>query len=62
MCTADVLCRMKELAAHKNLPDPHLFTIATLADDAALAAGSGCSIVIDNSAATLFRISWCRLE
>ncbi|XP_055384797.1 putative aminopeptidase W07G4.4 isoform X2 [Condylostylus longicornis] len=49
MCMADALCRMKELA--KNLPDPHLFTIATLTGHACIAAGSGYSIVIDNSVA-----------
>ncbi|KAI9580464.1 putative aminopeptidase W07G4.4 isoform X1 [Glossina fuscipes] len=51
MCMADALCRMKELAVSENLPDPHLFTIATLTGHAALAAGSGYSIVIDNSVA-----------
>jgi len=51
MCMADALCRMKEIAIEKNLPDPHLFTIATLTGHACLAAGQGYSIVIDNSVA-----------
>jgi len=49
MCMADALCRMKELA--QNLPNPHLFTVATLTGHACIAAGNGYSIVIDNSVA-----------
>ncbi|XP_055849480.1 putative aminopeptidase W07G4.4 isoform X2 [Episyrphus balteatus] len=51
MCMADALCRMKEIANERNLPDPHLFTIATLTGHACLAVGEGYSIVIDNSVA-----------
>ncbi|XP_030369864.1 putative aminopeptidase W07G4.4 [Scaptodrosophila lebanonensis] len=53
MCMADVLCRMKELAVEGNLPDPHLFTIATLTGHAWLSAGEGQSIIVDNSVAQL---------
>ncbi|KAM7364405.1 dipeptidase B isoform 1-T2 [Cochliomyia hominivorax] len=51
MCMADALCRMKEIAVAEQLPDPHLFTIATLTGHAFLAAGEGYSIIIDNSVA-----------
>ena len=51
MCMADALCRMKEIALEQKLPDPHLFTVATLTGHACLAAGQGYSIVIDNSVA-----------
>lgn len=40
---------MKERAVH--LPDPHLFTIATLTGHAVLAVGNGYSIVMDNGPA-----------
>lgn len=40
---------MKERAV--NLPDPHLFTIATLTGHACLAVGDGYSIVMDNGPA-----------
>lgn len=48
---SDALCRMKEIAVEKNLPDPHLFTIATLTGHACLAVGEGYSIAVDNSVA-----------
>ncbi|XP_011290244.1 putative aminopeptidase W07G4.4 [Musca domestica] len=51
MCMADALCRMKEIAVAENLPDPHLFTIATLTGHAFVAAGEGYSIIMDNSVA-----------
>lgn len=51
MCMADALCRMKEIAVAEQLPDPHLFTIATLTGHAFLAAGEGYSIIVDNSVA-----------
>ncbi|KAI8130487.1 hypothetical protein FF38_12554 [Lucilia cuprina] len=51
MCMADALCRMKEIAVSEQLPDPHLFTVATLTGHACLAAGEGYSIIIDNSVA-----------
>jgi len=51
MCMADALCRMKEMAVEQNLPDPHLFTIATLTGHACLSAGEGYSIIMDNSVA-----------
>jgi len=51
MCMADVLCRMKEIALEKKLPDPHLFTIATLTGHACISAGEGYSIIMDNSVA-----------
>ncbi|XP_023163615.1 putative aminopeptidase W07G4.4 [Drosophila hydei] len=51
MCMADVLCRMKELAIEGNLPDPHIFTIATLTGHAFISAGEGQSIIVDNSVA-----------
>lgn len=51
MCMADVLCRMKELAVEGNLPDPHIFTIATLTGHAFISAGEGQSIIVDNSVA-----------
>lgn len=40
---------MKERAIH--LPDPHLFTVATLTGHACLAVGEGYSIVLDNGPA-----------
>ncbi|XP_068153264.1 putative aminopeptidase W07G4.4 [Drosophila tropicalis] len=51
MCMADVLCRMKEIAVKDNLPNPHLFTIATLTGHAWISAGAGQTIAIDNSVA-----------
>ncbi|XP_037948715.1 putative aminopeptidase W07G4.4 [Teleopsis dalmanni] len=51
MCMADALCRMKEIAMDQKLPDPHLFTIATLTGHACLSAGEGYSIIMDNSVA-----------
>ncbi|XP_004534214.1 putative aminopeptidase W07G4.4 isoform X1 [Ceratitis capitata] len=51
MCMADALCRMKEIAIERQLPDPHLFTIATLTGHACISAGDGYSIAIDNSVA-----------
>ncbi|XP_011203479.2 putative aminopeptidase W07G4.4 isoform X2 [Bactrocera dorsalis] len=51
MCMADALCRMKEMAIERKLPDPHLFTIATLTGHACISAGDGYSIAIDNSVA-----------
>ncbi|KAH8347253.1 hypothetical protein KR059_007260 [Drosophila kikkawai] len=51
MCMTDALCRMKEMAVEKNLPDPHIFTIATLTGHAFISAGEGQSIAIDNSVA-----------
>lgn len=51
MCMADALCRMKEIAVAEQLPNPHLFTVATLTGHAVLAAGEGYSIIIDNSVA-----------
>ncbi|KAH8383829.1 hypothetical protein KR009_010724, partial [Drosophila setifemur] len=51
MCMTDALCRMKELVLEQNLPDPHLFTIATLTGHAFISAGEGQSIAIDNSVA-----------
>ncbi|EDW24309.1 GL23475 [Drosophila persimilis] len=51
MCMTDALCRMKEMAVEQSLPDPHLFTIATLTGHAFISAGEGQSIAIDNSVA-----------
>ncbi|KAH8407245.1 hypothetical protein KR222_011121, partial [Zaprionus bogoriensis] len=51
MCMSDVLCRMKEIAIEDNLPDPHIFTIATLTGHAFISAGEGQSIIVDNSVA-----------
>ncbi|KAH8361882.1 hypothetical protein KR200_006266, partial [Drosophila serrata] len=51
MCMTDALCRMKEMVVEKNLPDPHIFTIATLTGHAFISAGEGQSIAIDNSVA-----------
>lgn len=49
MCMADALCQMKEMAISRKLPDPHLFTVATLTGHAVLSAGEGISIAVDNS-------------
>lgn len=51
MIMADALCRMKERAVTENLPDVHLYTIATLTGHAGLAVGLGYTIAIDNSVA-----------
>lgn len=51
MCMADALCQMKEIALAKRLPDPHLFTVATLTGHACISAGEGYSIIMDNSVA-----------
>ncbi|XP_034486469.1 putative aminopeptidase W07G4.4 [Drosophila innubila] len=51
MCMADVLCRMKELVIEGNLPNPHIFSIATLTGHAFISAGEGQSIIVDNSVA-----------
>uniref|UniRef100_U5EVA5 Putative leucyl aminopeptidase n=1 Tax=Corethrella appendiculata TaxID=1370023 RepID=U5EVA5_9DIPT len=50
MCMADALCKMKERVINERLPDPHLFTVATLTGHACLAVGN-CSIVMDNGPA-----------
>lgn len=49
MCMADPLYKMSQLA--KTMPDPHLFTIATLTGHAHLTHGEGYSIVMDNGPA-----------
>ncbi|EDV90694.1 putative aminopeptidase W07G4.4 [Drosophila grimshawi] len=51
MCMADVLCRMKEMAIERDLPNAHIFTIATLTGHAFISAGEGQSIIVDNSVA-----------
>ncbi|XP_013108486.2 putative aminopeptidase W07G4.4 [Stomoxys calcitrans] len=51
LCMADALCRMKEIALEKQLPNAHLFTIATLTGHAFFSAGEGYTIVMDNSVA-----------
>lgn len=48
MCMADALCRYRELA--NKLPNPHLFTVATLTGHACLAVGK-YSICVDNAPA-----------
>ncbi|XP_001656227.2 putative aminopeptidase W07G4.4 [Aedes aegypti] len=50
MAMADALCQMKERVLKEKLPDPHLFTIATLTGHAVLAVGNH-SIVMDNGPA-----------
>ncbi|XP_035795110.1 putative aminopeptidase W07G4.4 [Anopheles albimanus] len=50
MAMADALCQMKERVVNERLPDPHLFTIATLTGHAVLAVGSN-AIVMDNGPA-----------
>ncbi|XP_055587779.1 putative aminopeptidase W07G4.4 [Uranotaenia lowii] len=50
MAMADALCHMKERVISENMPDPHLFTIATLTGHAVLAVGNH-SIVMDNGPA-----------
>lgn len=51
MAMVDSLCKMRERVEKENLPNPHLFTVATLTGHACLAAGDGYSIAIDNSVA-----------
>lgn len=50
MAMADALCQMKERVIAENMPDAHLFTIATLTGHAVLAVGNN-SIVMDNGPA-----------
>ncbi|XP_055633218.1 putative aminopeptidase W07G4.4 [Toxorhynchites rutilus septentrionalis] len=50
MAMADALCHMKERIIAENMPDAHLFTIATLTGHAVLAVGNS-SIVMDNGPA-----------
>ncbi|XP_053685741.1 putative aminopeptidase W07G4.4 [Sabethes cyaneus] len=50
MAMADALCLMKERVIAENMPDAHLFTIATLTGHAVLAVGNH-SIVMDNGPA-----------
>lgn len=50
MAMADALCHMKERVIAENMPDAHLFTIATLTGHAVLAVGNH-SIVMDNGPA-----------
>uniref|UniRef100_A0A336LSC8 CSON002374 protein n=1 Tax=Culicoides sonorensis TaxID=179676 RepID=A0A336LSC8_CULSO len=50
LCMADSLCQMKDKCISENLPNPHLYTIATLTGHACLSHGS-YSIVIDNGPA-----------
>lgn len=48
-CTISIILQMKNRAL--TLPDPHLFTIATLTGHAYLAVGPGYSIAMDNGPA-----------
>ncbi|XP_053679398.1 putative aminopeptidase W07G4.4 [Anopheles nili] len=50
MAMADALCQMKERVLAERLPDPHLYTIATLTGHAVLAVGNS-AIVMDNGPA-----------
>lgn len=50
MAMADALCQMKEQVLAGGLPDPHLYTIATLTGHAVLAVGK-TAIVMDNGPA-----------
>ncbi|XP_058813167.1 putative aminopeptidase W07G4.4 [Topomyia yanbarensis] len=50
MAMADALCQMKERVIAENMPDVHMFTIATLTGHAVLAVGNH-SIVMDNGPA-----------
>ncbi|XP_052902934.1 putative aminopeptidase W07G4.4 [Anopheles moucheti] len=50
MAMADALCQMKERVLAEGLPDPHLYTIATLTGHAVLAVGNS-AIVMDNGPA-----------
>jgi leucyl aminopeptidase len=50
MAMSDSLCLMKERAIKENLPDPHLYTIATLTGHACLALGDYTG-VMDNKVA-----------
>uniref|UniRef100_A0AAG5CNM1 Cytosol aminopeptidase domain-containing protein n=1 Tax=Anopheles atroparvus TaxID=41427 RepID=A0AAG5CNM1_ANOAO len=50
MAMADALCQMKERVLKEGLPDPHLYTIATLTGHAVLAVGNN-AIVMDNGPA-----------
>uniref|UniRef100_A0A182QX85 Cytosol aminopeptidase domain-containing protein n=1 Tax=Anopheles farauti TaxID=69004 RepID=A0A182QX85_9DIPT len=50
MAMADALCQMKERVLQEGLPDPHLYTIATLTGHAVLAVGNS-AIVMDNGPA-----------
>ncbi|XP_055525785.1 putative aminopeptidase W07G4.4 [Wyeomyia smithii] len=50
MAMADALCQMKERVIAENMPNAHLFTIATLTGHAVLAVGNH-SIVMDNGPA-----------
>lgn len=50
MAMADALCQMKERVLKEQLPDPHLYTIATLTGHAVLAVGNN-AIVMDNGPA-----------
>uniref|UniRef100_T1GYQ3 Cytosol aminopeptidase domain-containing protein n=1 Tax=Megaselia scalaris TaxID=36166 RepID=T1GYQ3_MEGSC len=51
MAMVDSLCKMRERVEKENLPNAHLFTVATLTGHACIAAGDGYSICIDNSVA-----------
>lgn len=50
LCMADSLCQMKERCLSENLPNPHLYTVATLTGHACIAHGT-YSIVVDNGPA-----------
>ncbi|XP_058169775.1 putative aminopeptidase W07G4.4 [Anopheles ziemanni] len=50
MAMADALCEMKERVLYEKLPEPHLYTIATLTGHAVLAVGNS-AIVMDNGPA-----------
>lgn len=50
LCMADALCQMKERCVNEKLPNPHLYTVATLTGHACIAHGT-YSIVIDNGPA-----------
>ncbi|XP_033340320.1 putative aminopeptidase W07G4.4 [Megalopta genalis] len=51
MAMADALCHIKEMALCSV--NPHIFTVATLADHAMLTVGRGYSIAMDNAVARL---------
>uniref|UniRef100_A0A182P702 Cytosol aminopeptidase domain-containing protein n=1 Tax=Anopheles epiroticus TaxID=199890 RepID=A0A182P702_9DIPT len=50
MAMADALCQMKERVLSQKLPNPHLYTVATLTGHAVLAVGNS-AIVMDNGPA-----------
>lgn len=58
MCMADSVAQYKEMITESNLPNAHIYTVATLTGHACMAVGDGYSVCIDNGPARAARHSY----